>query len=922
MTAAHELAIRGFEVYVYESAQALDSRGYKSLAIGGLARTQYFQAPLLQKSSWEISFHHEKKKLEASKRDASSGVDVRMPEVPDMGGSEQARPFPSLWLEFLEDQENPDNHQLTQRSNTDLSISLEILTSTLEDPTAAERLGDFAIHVQPFYDQELAAIQTQQEQNGPKGEFSKSNEFKRAVDRAKVIEEKVKNHLTSQMCHRPKSVYCADPQPANTDYGQPPTGRSWVRVVLERRLLPGEHGFRYFPSYYRHIFDTMRRIPVYDQNSRPTPHTTYDNLVALPTLAIASEKAPPFIMNWQPYRFPDTIARKEREARNFFGELKITPRDILQFSLRVLRYMLTCPERRSRELENVSWWDYLEGYNPTTRARMYRYSEAFTHLVQSSGRVLVALDGKWADARTTGNTYAQLLTDVLVPTDRTHATLNGPTSEAWFSHWHTHLRHLGVRFLHGTLEGFRQVGSVHGPSQRFEPVVKMDSGESAPQMTSDAYYVVAVDVLAAEVLTQQLPCIGVPGQLQGYTTRVPACPGQPGTIERDPREKPGLFGWDRLQTLSGIQYFFDTELNLINGYLYLVDAPWGISAICSPIAWQFRPILGQHRYQSLLSVDIGEWKEWKKGCQPSTGKAAWDSTPLELGQETWRQLLTSLNTRKDQHPFLHFHFQPPEPVVVHIDEGLVFDDSDPGKARLICNNTPFLLPTVGDWQYRPGPEPWNPTPGTRLPPRIEPSPGVWQAPHGGYCVHWGQIVFAGTYNKTFTRLTTMESANESARHAVNAILDHCSQREGKPVDEGKPVGSTETHPYEELFPTTPLGDYCRIWDPEDNELPDLMLLRRQDAFNFAHHLPHPWDMLGVEVLPSIISQLWGGWSPASPASTTPLDLFTQVEALLRELGKQAGPGGGEGLLELLRRIRIHLEESLRRGAAGYQPPTP
>src|SRR5262245_46532263 len=28
-----------------------------------------------------------------------------------------------------------------------------------------------------------------------------------------------------------------------------------------RRDLPGEHGFRFFPSFYRHLPDTMRRIP-------------------------------------------------------------------------------------------------------------------------------------------------------------------------------------------------------------------------------------------------------------------------------------------------------------------------------------------------------------------------------------------------------------------------------------------------------------------------------------------------------------------------------------------------------------------------------------------------------------------------------------------------------------------------------------
>ena len=28
-----------------------------------------------------------------------------------------------------------------------------------------------------------------------------------------------------------------------------------------RRDLPGEHGFRFFPRFYRHVTDTMSRIP-------------------------------------------------------------------------------------------------------------------------------------------------------------------------------------------------------------------------------------------------------------------------------------------------------------------------------------------------------------------------------------------------------------------------------------------------------------------------------------------------------------------------------------------------------------------------------------------------------------------------------------------------------------------------------------
>src|ERR1700726_528146 len=39
-----------------------------------------------------------------------------------------------------------------------------------------------------------------------------------------------------------------------------------------RKPLPGEHGFRFFPGFYKHVTDTMRRIP-YGVNGN-----TFDNL--------------------------------------------------------------------------------------------------------------------------------------------------------------------------------------------------------------------------------------------------------------------------------------------------------------------------------------------------------------------------------------------------------------------------------------------------------------------------------------------------------------------------------------------------------------------------------------------------------------------------------------------------------------------
>jgi hypothetical protein len=90
----------------------------------------------------------------------------------------------------------------------------------------------------------------------------------------------------------------------------------------------------------------------------------------------------------------------------------------------------------------------------------------------------------------------------------------------------------------------------------------------------------------------------------------------------------------------------------------------------------------------------------------------------------------------------------------------------------------------------------------------------------------GNLVLAGTYMRTHTRLTCMESANESARHGVNGILAELYARTGIRV-----------------------GDPCQIWDPEDNELQELAFLKRLDNDLFDAELPHFCDILDLDRLP-------------------------------------------------------------------------
>src|ERR1700690_551771 len=65
-------------------------------------------------------------------------------------------------------------------------------------------------------------------------------------------------------------------------FGATPSGHAPRRPGrAARRGLPGEHGFRFFPGFYKHVIDTMRRIP-YGANGN-----TFDNLTVATRILLA-----------------------------------------------------------------------------------------------------------------------------------------------------------------------------------------------------------------------------------------------------------------------------------------------------------------------------------------------------------------------------------------------------------------------------------------------------------------------------------------------------------------------------------------------------------------------------------------------------------------------------------------------------------
>lgn len=114
-----------------------------------------------------------------------------------------------------------------------------------------------------------------------------------------------------------------------------------------RSDLPGEHGFRFFPSFYKHLPDTMKRIPFGGQ-----ANGVFDNLVQASEylLAAGPRKDVTFLV-----RFPGSLEewrellRSMRRAR----ELGIRPGELRYFLGRLLVILTSCDKRRLAEYEKI-----------------------------------------------------------------------------------------------------------------------------------------------------------------------------------------------------------------------------------------------------------------------------------------------------------------------------------------------------------------------------------------------------------------------------------------------------------------------------------------------------------------------------------------------------------------------------------------
>lgn len=459
-----------------------------------------------------------------------------------------------------------------------------------------------------------------------------------------------------------------------------------------RRDLPGEHGFRFFPGFYHHVPQTMRRIPF-------GRGTVGDHLVDATEGKFyrADGRADGFIFGLGPD--PEqvlTVDGLRKFLTDTLGGDTVPPHELAWFVTRLLVFLTSCEERRFKQWEHRSWWDFVGADS--------RSGEYQTVLASGLTRSLVAARADVASTRTIGNMGEAFIMNLMGrgndgALDR---VLDLPTNEAWINPWMRHLRSLGVRFVRG-----QRLVRYDVEKGRIAAAILRDRKGRRHRFEAD-WFVSAMPVeRARETLT-------------------------PAVLRRAPH----LRRLDALKPdwMVGIQYFLREPVDLTHGHISFIDSPWAITALTQGQFWKGRTIsrdYGDGKVKDILSVDISNWSEpgilYKKPAK--------QCTPAQIAREVLAQIRAH-ETAGAQLPdsIIHSWF---------LDPGVAWN----AKRKRNTNATPLLINTVGSWDDRP------------------------QARSG-----IANLLLSGDYVRTNIDLATMEGANESARAAVNAILDERGSR--------------------------------------------------------------------------------------------------------------------------------------------------
>lgn len=332
--------------------------------------------------------------------------------------------------------------------------------------------------------------------------------------------------------------------------------------------LPAEHGFRFFPGFYRHLIDTLARIPA---RSAAGTHVV-DNLIKVHKGAIG-QAAKAFSVF--PTQGPQTTLDGIRFLRDLFKNpsLGLSADEALFAASKLAIAMTTCDERREAEMDDITWWQYMCADSMSDNYKRV--------VVNGLTRNFVAMHAEETSLRTAVTILARLLND-FVGGSGIDRVLNGPTSEVWIAPWLEYLQStVGGQFPVSLSGGKRVDHFIFDEGTSRISGVEFAGGETISD--PDAIYIAAVPIEAMTEILQN---------------------GSPILLEHSPTLK--LLGDHHLKVnwMSGILYYLKSDSPMTRGHVVYLDSSWALTSI------------SQISFGSIRWIAT-ETEEYKVCCPPS-----------------------------------------------------------------------------------------------------------------------------------------------------------------------------------------------------------------------------------------------------------------------------------------------------------------
>ncbi|HEY7371843.1 MAG TPA: NAD(P)-binding protein [Polyangia bacterium] len=610
-------------------------------------------------------------------------------------------------------------------------------------------------------------------------------------------------------------------------------GQCWLTLEIVEERIPGEHGYRFFPSFYRHLDDTMKRIPLGapDDMQAPTVLKTLEPTevqgIGMSTTDGRYGKKPrenPVMLRFGRKR-PTSVKELLQNTIGFVQDLGGTDEDATLLNLKFLEFLTSSTKRRREQYQEKTWAEFIG---------LDRFSRNMQDQLKAAAQVLNAFSVEEADAYTYGNVAIQLLLDNLADGKRVDRTLEGPTSEEWLEPWRRYLEAQGVQFVLGSLE--KLTPARNGELLPTINWIKPDVEEELERTVARSdFFVMATSVQATNaLLTNLLDDEGGPANNTQWKQTAPDF--QKFLHFWEKAHLDDVDGQNPLRDMLGIQFFFDSKTRVGDGHVYYPYSPWGLSTISQSEFWR-RKFRFSDGYLGVLSVDLCDVSKEIEKKRKDEDPKFWDTleqasgelgvleAKLKIALEVWTQLNSRIAAPADvkgADPGI----EPPR--FFHLDNGV-----RRAADGTWFNSSPFLAVTPESWEAR---------------------PGLGDDGSIEYQVNYKRWLMCGTFAATHTRMTTMEAANESARHVVSAILKRLAQPDaswkkvtipGVPTPHWIFVGENMTY---NGASSSKRFDYPEVFPLEDREPKDLDVLKEIDERLLDKDLPHFMEILQVDAL--------------------------------------------------------------------------